>query len=316
MRVMVTGGAGFIGSTLVDRLLGDGHEVDVVDDLSSGTLVNLAGARSRKPGRFTFHRLDIRSTGLVDLITSRSPEVIMHLGAQMDVRVSVAKPVFDAEVNILGTLNVCQGALAAGTQKVVFSASGGTLYGTPEHLPVREGHPQRPESPYGVAKKAAADYLHYYREIHGLEYTALAFANVYGPRQDPHGEAGVVSIFAGMMLERRRPTIFGDGQQTRDFVYVDDVVDALVRASDRGSGLVINIGTGIETSVQELYDSIARGVGFKEEANHAPARAGELERSALDPGRAEIHLGWKPWTDLDTGVDNTLDWFRAQRATR
>ena len=155
--------------------------------------------------------------------------MVFHLAAQADVRVSVARPVFDAEVNILGTLNVCQGALAAGTQKVVFAASGGTLYGTPEHLPVREGHPQRPESPYGVAKKASCDYLHYYREIHGLEYSALAFANVYGPRQDPHGEAGVVSIFAGMMLDRTRPTIFGDGKQTRDFVYVDDVVDALVR---------------------------------------------------------------------------------------
>jgi UDP-glucose 4-epimerase len=167
-----------------------------------------------------------------------------------------------------------------------------------------------------VAKKAAGDYLHYYREIHGLEYTALAFANVYGPRQDPHGEAGVVSIFTGMMLDRNRPTIFGDGEQTRDFVYVDDVVDALFRASDRGSGLIINIGTGVETSVQELYDSIARSTEYKEDANHAPARAGELQRSALDPGRAEIHLGWKPWTDLDTGVDRTLEWFRAQRTTR
>ena len=316
MKALVTGGAGFIGSTLADRLLAEGWEVDVVDDLSTGSLVNLADARSLGSRKFSFHRLDIRSPAVTDFVTHRKPDVIWHLAAQADVRVSVARPVFDAEVNILGTLNICQGAIAAGTSKVVFAASGGTLYGTPEHLPVREGHPQRPESPYGVAKKAAADYLHYYREIHGLEYTALAFANVYGPRQDPHGEAGVVSIFAGMMLERRRPTIFGDGLQTRDFVYVDDVVDALVRASDRGSGLVINIGTGVETSVQELYDSIARGVGFKEEANHAPARAGELERSALDPGRAEIHLGWKPWTDLDTGVDNTLDWFRAQRTAR
>jgi UDP-glucose 4-epimerase len=181
---------------------------------------------------------------------------------------------------------------------------------------VKEGHPQRPESPYGVAKKASSDYLHYYREIHGLEYSALAFANVYGPRQDPHGEAGVVAIFTGMMLDRSRPTIFGDGRQTRDFVFVDDVVDALVRAAEKGSGLVINIGTGNETSVQELYDSIARAVGYTEEPNHAPARPGELERSALDPGRAEIHLGWKPWTDLDTGVERTLDWFRAQRAAQ
>lgn len=316
MKALVTGGAGFIGSTLSDRLLAEGWEVDVVDDLSTGSLGNLADARAQATGKFSFHRLDVRSPAITDLITHRKPDVVFHLAAQADVRVSVARPVFDAEVNILGTLNVCQGAVAAGTQKVVFAASGGTLYGTPEHLPVTEGHPQRPESPYGVAKKASSDYLHYYREIHHLEYTALAFANVYGPRQDPHGEAGVVSIFAGMMLDRSRPTIFGDGQQTRDFVFVDDVVDALVRASERGGGLIINIGTGVETSVEELYTSIARTTGYTDEPHHAPARPGELQRSSLDPGRAEIHLGWKPWTDLDSGVDRTLEWFRAQRASR
>ena len=314
MRVMVTGGAGFIGSTLVDRLLGDGHEVDVVDDLSSGTLVNLAGARSRKPGRFTFHRLDIRSTGLVDLITSRSPEVIMHLGAQMDVRVSVAKPVFDAEVNILGSLNVCQGALAAGVRKVVFAGSGGTLYGEPEDLPVREGHSQHPLSPYGVSKKAVGDYLHYYREIHGLDSTVLALANVYGPRQDPHGEAGVVAIFAGKLLAKERATVFGDGSQTRDFVFVDDVVDAFVKAADAGGGLICNIGTGVETSVQGLYDAMARLAGFPEPPKYAPARAGELARSALDPGRAATHLGWTPQVDMDTGLAKTLAWFRDRDA--
>ena len=228
---------------------------------------------------------------------------MFHLAAQADVRVSVARPVFDAEVNILGTLNVCQGALAAGTQKVVFAASGGTLYGTPEHLPVREGHPQRPESPYGVAKKAAGDYLHYYREIHGLEYTALAFANVYGPRQDPHGEAGVVSIFTGMMLDRTRPTIFGDGEQTRDFVYVDDVVDALFRASDRGGGLIINIGTGVETSVQELYDSIARSTGYKEDAE---PRAGPCGRAAAL--RARSRAGRRSTWAGSRGPTSTPAW--------
>lgn len=313
MKALVTGGAGFIGSTLADRLLAEGWEVDVVDDLSTGSLANLADARSLGSRKFSFHRLDIRSPAVTDFVAHRKPDIIFHLAAQADVRVSVARPVFDAEVNILGTLNICQGAIAAGTSKVVFAASGGTLYGTPEHLPVREGHPQRPESPYGVAKKASADYLHYYREIHGLEYSALAFANVYGPRQDPHGEAGVVSIFTGLMLDRTRPTIFGDGKQTRDFVFVDDVVDALVRASDKGGGLIINIGTGVETSVQELYDAIARAVRFNDEPNHAPARPGEVARSSLDPGRAEIHLGWKPWTELDDGVGRTLDWFRAQR---
>ena len=313
MRVMVTGGAGFIGSTLVDRLLAEGHEVDVVDDLSTGTLSNLAGARSRKPGRFTFHRLDIRSAGLVDLIQSRSPEVIMHLGAQMDVRVSVDKPVFDAEVNILGSLNVCQGALAAGVRKVVFAGSGGTLYGEPEDLPVREGHSQHPLSPYGVSKKAVGDYLHYYREIHGLDSTVLALANVYGPRQDPHGEAGVVAIFAGKLLAKDRATVFGDGSQTRDFVFVEDVVDAFVKAADAG-GLILNIGTGVETSVQGLYDAMARLAGFPEPPRYAPARAGELARSALDPGRAATHLGWTPQVDMDTGLAKTLAWFRDRDA--
>jgi len=310
MKVMVTGGAGFIGSTLVDRLLVEGHHVDVVDDLSSGSLANLADARAGKPGRFTFHRLDLRSTGLVDLIAAQKPEVIMHLGAQMDVRVSVAKPLFDAEVNILGSLNVCQGAVAAGTRKVVFAGSGGTLYGDPEEIPVREGHPQHPLSPYGVSKKAVGDYLHYFREIQGLDSTVLALANVYGPRQDPHGEAGVVAIFAGKLLAKERATVFGDGSQTRDFVFVEDVVDAFVKAADAGSGLTCNIGTGVETSVQGLYDTMARIAGFPEPPRYAPARTGELARNALDPGRAATHLDWTPQFDMDAGLARTLAWFR------
>jgi UDP-glucose 4-epimerase len=313
MRTLVTGGAGFIGSALTDRLLAEGHQVDVVDDLSTGSLANVAEARARHRGRFTFHRLDIRAGEMADVIAHRRPQVIFHLAAQADVRVSVNRPTVDAEVNILGSLNVFQGALAAETAKVVFAGSGGTLYGVPEHVPVREGHPQRPISPYGVAKKAAGDYLHYYREVHGLEYTVLALANVYGPRQDPHGEAGVVAIFAGKMLGRGRPTIFGDGAQTRDFVFVDDAVDAFVRAAEKAGGLTVNIGTGEETSVQQLFDAMAGLAGFKDPAHYAPPRPGELQRSALDPGRAAIHLGWKPWTSLDEGLRRTLDWFRAQR---
>ncbi len=310
MRTLVTGGAGFIGSTLVDRLLAEGHEVDVVDDLSTGNLANLADARADRNRRFSFHRLDIRSPAVTELVEMRQPEVVFHLAAQADVRVSVAKPAFDAEVNIIGSLNVFQGAIAAKTRKVVFAGSGGTLYGTPEEIPVKEGHPQRPESPYGVSKKAGGDYLHYYREIHGLEFTVCALANVYGPRQDPHGEAGVVSIFAGKLLEKERPVIFGDGRQTRDFVFVDVVVAAFVRAADKGGGLILNVGTGVETSVQQLYDTMARATGYKEPAQYMPARAGELQRSALDPTRAGIHLGWKPWTTLDEGVGRTLDYFR------
>ena len=312
MRALVTGGAGFIGSTLVDRLLAEGHAVDVVDDLSNGSLANLADARARPGYELTFHRLDIRDPSLVELIAHRRPEVIFHLAAQADVRVSVERPVFDAEVNVIGTLQVLEGARAAGSRKVVFAASGGTLYGEPEKLPVPESHPQRPLSPYGVSKKAACDYLAAYRELHGIEFTALALANVYGPRQDPHGEAGVVAIFAGRLLAGEQCSIFGDGNQTRDFVYVDDVVDAFARAAGRGSGLLMNIGTGRETSVNALYDTMAAAAGVELPPAYAPARPGELARSALHPGRAEIHLGWKAWTTLEQGATEVLRWFAAR----
>lgn len=314
LKTLVTGGAGFIGSALVDRLLAEGCRVDVVDDLSTGSLANLADARTQPGRRFSFHRLDLRSPGLADLVAHRRPDVVFHLAAQADVRVSVARPQFDAEVNIIGSLNLFEAAIASGVRKVVFASSGGTIYGTPEELPVRESHPQRPESPYGVAKKSAGDYLHYYREVRGLEYTALALSNVYGPRQDPLGEAGVVAIFAGKLLQHERPVIYGNGDQTRDFVYVDDVVDAFVRAAQKGDGLLMNIGTGVETSVQQLFDTMARLAGSKEPARYDPPRVGELQRSALDPGRAAIHLGWKPWTSIDEGLARTLEHFKGQRA--
>ena len=316
MRALVTGGAGFIGSNLVDRLLAEGHSVDVIDNLSSGSLANLAGARSNADHQLTFQQLDVRSPDVGELIVRRRPDVVFHLAAQADVRVSVARPVFDAEVNILGSLQVIEGARAAGAHKVVFASSGGTIYGDPDpsQLPVKESHPQQPVSPYGVAKKVVGDYLFAYRELHNLEYTALALANVYGPRQDPHGEAGVVAIFAGRMLAGQGCTVFGDGSQTRDFVYVDDVVDAFARAADRGSGLIINIGTGRETSVNDLYDTMAREAGVTRPAAYAPARPGELRRSSLDPGRAAIHLGWKPWTSLAEGTGAVLDYFRNRPA--
>jgi UDP-glucose 4-epimerase len=314
--VLVTGGAGFIGSALVDRLLAEGCDVDVIDDLSTGSLANLASARSQRARKFSFHRLDVGAPQLRELLERRRPEVVFHLAAQLDVRVSVARPVFDAQVNILGSLNLCEAALAAGTRKLVFAGSGGTLYGIPESLPIRESHSQRPLSPYGVSKKAVGDYLHFYREVHGLEFTALALANVYGPRQDPHGEAGVVAIFAGLLLDGKQPTIYGDGTQTRDYLYVDDAVDAFVRAAERGGGLLMNIGTGVETNVLELYGIMAGIVGSRVAPKHGPERPGELARSALDSGRAAIHLGWKPWTSLEEGLGLTLDWFRRERSER
>jgi UDP-glucose 4-epimerase len=311
-KALVTGGAGFIGSTLVDRLLAEGHTVDVVDNLSTGSLANLAEARSAGTGRFNFHQLDVRSTDLVDLMARRKPEVVFHLAAQADVRVSVADPVLDADINILGSLRALEGARQSGARKVVFASSGGTIYGDAERLPIKESQAQRPLSPYGVAKKTVGDYLHVYRELYGLEYTALALANVYGPRQDLRGEAGVVAIFAGRLLAGEPCMIFGDGKQTRDFVFVDDVVDAFSRAGDRGSGLLCNVGTGVETSVNDLYAAMARNAGVKVPATYLPARAGELQRSSLDPSRAGIHLGWKPWTTIDKGTAAVLDWSRKQ----
>ncbi len=310
--MLVTGGAGFIGSTLVDRLLAEGHTVDVVDDLSTGSLANLADARATAAHQLTVHQMDVRSSELVDLMARYRPEVVFHLAAQADVRVSVAEPVFDADVNVLGTIRVLEGARRAGADRVVFAASGGTLYGEPDtsELPLKESLPHHPLSPYGVSKKAAIDYLVAYRELHSLEFSALALANVYGPRQDPHGEAGVVAIFAERILKGESVIIFGDGEQTRDFVYVDDVVDAFVRATTKGGGLLCNIGTGRETSVNQLYAEMTAQAGVPQQIEFRPLRPGELWRSSLDPSRAGIQLGWSPWTQLGEGTASVLDFVR------
>ncbi len=314
MRALVTGGAGFIGSTLVDRLLAEDHTVDVIDDLSTGSLANLADARALGGGRLTVHQLDIRSAECVELIERRRPEVVFHLAAQADVRVSVADPVFDADVNVIGTVRVLEGARRAGTGRVVFTTSGGTIYGEPDdsELPFRESLPLRPLSPYGVSKKAGIDYLEAYRVLHAIEFCALALANVYGPRQDPFGEAGVVAIFAERLIRGLPLVVFGDGEQTRDFVYVDDVVDALVRAAHRGGGLLCNIGTGTETSVNRLAAEMATQAGVDLEVDRRPQRPGELRRNCLNTSRADIHLGWKPWTELGPGTAAVLA-FMAQR---
>lgn len=314
MKTLVTGGAGFIGSTLVDRLLAEGHDVDVIDDLSTGRLSNLADARTT--GRLTFHQLDIRSPDTAELIERRSPEVVFHLAAQADVRVSVARPDFDAAINVIGSINVLEGARRAGSSRIVAAASGGTLYGEPtgDDIPTRESVPQRPLSPYGVSKKSMIDYMVAYRELHGLEFAALALGNVYGPRQDPHGEAGVVAIFAEKLLRGEPVTIFGTGGQTRDFVYVDDVVDAFVRAATRSGGLVINIGTGEELSVNELFRVMAEVVGSTVPPEMAPARPGEVARSCLDVERAAMQLDWRSWTSFPEGAAATIEFVRAQLA--
>jgi UDP-glucose 4-epimerase len=312
MRTLVTGGAGFIGSNLVDRLLAEGHEVDVVDDFSTGSLANLSDARGSAGRALTIHHLDITAPAVVELMARRRPQLVFHLAAQADVRLSVARPAFDAEVNIVGSLHVMEGARQAESQRIIFAASGGSLYGdpSPEDLPIRESHPHQPLSPYGVSKKSVLDYLAAYRQLHSLEFSALAMANVYGPRQDPHGEAGVVAIFAERLLRGEPLTLFGDGEPTRDYVYVDDVVDAFVRASTRGGGLVCNIGTGQETSVNELVRVMAEQAGVEATILNAPLRPGEVMRCSLDVERAAIQLGWRPWTELADGTRAVLDFVR------
>jgi UDP-glucose 4-epimerase len=314
VRTLVTGGAGFIGSNLVDRLLAEGHEVDVVDDFSTGSLSNLAEARKSGGRSLHIHHLDITAPAVTELMVRRRPELVFHLAAQADVRVSVAQPTFDANVNVIGSLHVLEGARQAGAERVVFAASGGTLYGepSPDELPVRESHPHQPLSPYGVSKKSVMDYLVAYRALHALEFSALALANVYGPRQDPHGEAGVVAIFAERILRGQDVTVYGDGEQTRDFVFVDDVVDAFVRAATRGGGLVCNIGTGSETSVNHLLATMADVAGVEVNVVQAPLRQGELLRSCLDVERAAIQLGWRPWTELADGIAPVLEFVRAR----
>ncbi len=314
MRTLVTGGAGFIGSTLVDRLLAEGHEVDVIDDFSTGSLSNLADARGSAGRSLTIHHLDITAPAVVELMARRKPQLVFHLAAQADVRVSVARPAFDAEVNIVGSLHVLEGARQAESERVVFAASGGTLYGdpSPDMLPLRESHPHQPLTPYGVSKKSVLDYLVAYRELHAVEFAALALANVYGPRQNPHGEAGVVAIFAERLLKGEPVTVFGDGEQTRDFVYVDDVVDAFVRAATRGGGLICNIGTGRETSVNELLATMKEQAAVEVKVVHAPLRTGEVVRSSLDIDRASIQLGWRPWTELADGTGAVLEFVRHQ----
>lgn len=312
MRAFVTGGAGFIGSNLVDRLLAEGHAVDVVDNLSTGSLANLADARRNPNHEFSFQRVDITSSAVTEIMARRRPEVVYHLAAKGGAAASVNEPIPDAEVNVLGSLRVLEGARQAGARKVVFATSGVAIYGEPAPggLPVKESAGHRPLSPHGVAKSSVAGYLATYRQLHDLEYTALALASVYGPGQSPASASGVIAILAGDLVAGRPGTIHGDGSQTRDFVYVDDVIDALARAAERGSGLTLNIGTGVETSLRSLYALVAAAAGVNTTPAYGPARPGEVTRSSLNPGRAVIHLGWKPWTTLAAGVAATVDWVR------
>jgi UDP-glucose 4-epimerase len=309
MKTLVTGAAGFIGSTLVDRLLADGHDVVAVDDLSTGRLQNLEAAQAYG-STYRFAKIDITTKVFVSLVNEVKPDVIFHLAAQVDVRVSVEDPWLDARLNVLGTISVCEAAQRAGVRKVIFTSSGGTIYGSPAYLPAPETTPVNPLSPYAVSKVSGELYLAAFNDMYGLDWTSLALGNVYGPRQDPHGEAGVVAIFGTAMLERRKTQVFGDGSSTRDYVFVDDVVEALVRTASSGGRRRFNIGTGIQTTVLDLHHLIAVATGVLYEPVHMPPRTGELQAIALDATAARNFLGWVPATDLATGVGLTIDWLR------
>jgi UDP-glucose 4-epimerase len=308
---LVTGGAGFIGSHLADRLLAEGYRVISVDDLSTGRIANLSEARGYGK-EFTFFNMDVRADGLQPLFERHRPEVVFHLGAQAGVRPSLEDPMRDASINIMGLLNVLECAVKVGARKVVYAASGGTIYGEPRRIPAKESAAQgsHPLSPYGVSKKVAVDYLGFYQRYRGLDFTALALGNVYGPRQDPHGEAGVVSIFVAKMLAGESPTIFGDGNQTRDYVFIDDTVHAFVQAIDRGSTRLVNVGTGLEASVNHLYRLLADITGFAGEPQHGPLPPGELRRIALDISLAASAIAWKPWTHLEDGLAETVAYLK------
>jgi UDP-glucose 4-epimerase len=301
VRAVVTGGAGFIGSTLVDALVGRGDDVHVVDDLSGGK-------RDQVAGEATLHVLDVREP-LTDALAGVRPEVVFHLAAQADVRVSVADPVLDARTNVLGTVNVLELARAADAQ-VVFASTGGAIYGEADR-PLREDDPRSPLSPYGTSKLAGEEYLATWNRLHGTHHVALRLGNVYGPRQDPHGEAGVVAIFLSRIASGQAATIFGDGAQTRDYVFVGDVVRAFVAAVGADGG-VYNVGTGIETSVLELWQACTEAAGIEAKVGHDEARLGELRRSCLDPTRAERQLGWRPETPLADGLRRTWEWIREE----
>lgn len=309
MRTLVTGAAGFIGSTLVDRLLADGHAVVGVDDLSSGRSENLGQAERSED--FEFVKADIVEADLVGMLEDVKPEVVFHLAAQISVSRSVTEPVFDSSVNVVGTVRLAEAARRAGVRKVVHTSSGGSIYGVPPAYPTDETNPLDPASPYAASKVCGEVYFGMFRNLYGLDCSHIAPANVYGPRQDPHGEAGVVAIFSRALLAGRPTKIFGDGSDTRDYVFVDDVVDAFVRASgEAGGGQRFNIGTGVETSTRQLHSEIAKAAGTPDEPEFHPSRLGDVRRSCLDNSRAGSVLGWRPTVALSDGVARTVDYFR------
>lgn len=302
MKVLVTGGAGFIGSHLVDRLIQEGHQVVVVDNLSTGKKKNL-----HKDAKF--YKMDILSDRLERVFQKEKPEVVSHHAAQMDVRRSVADPTFDAQSNIIGLLNLLECAVKNGTRRVVFASSGGAIYGEQQLFPASEQHPTRPLSPYGVSKLASEHYLYYYQSVCGLEYTALRYSNVYGPRQDPFGEAGVVAIFTQKLLKGEQPIINGNGMQTRDYVFVEDVIEANMAVIHGQINDTFNVGTGKETSVNQLFRYLLDITAAKVKEIHGPEKKGEQVRSSLDYQKIHKTLEWEPRVPLQEGLTKTVEYF-------
>ena len=301
---LVTGGAGFIGSHIVDRLLEEDYRVIVVDDLSSGKLKNLNH-------QATFHHISINQPVLVDVLNREKPDVVFHLAAQSSVARSIKDPILDNEVNVMGTLRLLEASRRAGVEKIIYSSTGGALYGEPEVVPCPDDAPVVPISPYGMSKYMAEQYLEFYFRQYRLSFTTLRYGNVYGPRQDPQGEAGVIAIFIAAMLNGKRPRIFGNGSQARDFVSVDDVVEANMSAVYRGHRRSLNIGTGELTSVNQIYDMLKKIIGFRWEADHGPARAGDVYQISLDCSQAAEELAWIPRTSLEDGLTRTVDYIRS-----
>ena len=314
MRSLVTGGAGFIGSHLTDALIARGDEVLALDDLSSGSRENLAAALAAGAALQVGDITD--PAAVADAFAAHRPEQVFHLAAQMDVRKSVADPVFDLGVNVAGTIRLLEAAVAAGSRRFIFASTGGAIYGEGEgrELPLDEGAECRPDAPYGQSKLAAEGYLDLFSRLHGLSAVALRLGNVYGPRQDPHGEAGVVAIFCGALLDGTRPRVFGDGEQTRDYIHVDDVVAAFLAASGSGARGAFNVGTGREGTVLELGRALAAAYGVEFEPEMAPHRPGEVQRIAISSARAAAELGWRPTVGLEDGLVQTAEWARAARA--
>ncbi|MBE9502265.1 MAG: NAD-dependent epimerase/dehydratase family protein [Chloroflexi bacterium] len=304
MKVLVTGGSGFIGSHLVDALIDRGHQVVIVDNLCTGFINNVNPAAK-------FYQMSVCDQELAEVFQQEKPELVNHHAAQMIIKRSVENPMFDAQENILGTLNVIHHCIQFGVQKLIYASSGGAIYGEPKYLPVDEEHPINPISEYGVSKHTVEHYLHLYGLRNGLNYVVLRYSNVYGPRQNPGGEAGVVAIFASQMLRGERPTIFGSGDKTRDYTHVFDIVDANLLSMERGQRAIYNLGTGVETSDQAMFDALAKALGYAGSPLYTSARPGEIHRICLDSSKAQKELGWKPRFTLGEGLSQATEYYKS-----